>query len=95
MRLALAGRSVRPQIPVPGFRRLAEEANVSGRPPARLTVGDIGVMITVAVVAAVAGVLVQYLVLGVVNGPLAGGAAAALAGVIGLRRLRRRGQGRA
>jgi hypothetical protein len=56
--------------------------------------GDVAVIIGVAVVAAVAGVLIQYLVFGETNGAVSGGAAAGIAAVVGLRRLRRRQQDR-
>jgi hypothetical protein len=59
-------------------------------PKPGLTGRDVGVIVLVAVVAAVAGVLIQYLVLGEANGAVSGGAAAALAAIVGMRRVRRR-----
>jgi hypothetical protein len=64
-----------------------------GKATPGLRPGDYLVIIAVAVVLSVAGVLVQYLVFGEVNGPLAGGAAAGVAAVVGWRRVRRRASG--
>jgi MYXO-CTERM domain-containing protein len=63
------------------------------RPKAGLTAQDFAVIVGVAVVASVAGVLIQYLIFGETNGAVSGGAAAGVAAVVALRRMRRRQEG--